>query len=325
MIKKILLSVLIIISFYADMKGQAKQPAVMVVPADIYCNRHNYTMSFDDQGITKVVPDYKKALQNDAHLRQVIARLNSMITDRGYSADKVRLLEAELKKIESTTAELEALTGKTSGAAIKESPIDLLKRRAKADIIIGVDFELKRIGPKQYIHFNITSYDAYTNGQIGGQSGDGPPTLTAAATPGLLLEEALLTHMGNFLDQLQNYFDEMFSKGRTCNFRIQVWDNGGIDLEEEYEYDDEYLELVEIIDTWFYKNSISGRYSKEDGSANFALFSARVPLFDNKNRPVDAERFLRGLRSFLRREPFNQTCKIYTRGLGEAWLIIGEK
>jgi hypothetical protein len=40
---------------------------------------------------------------------------------------------------------------------------------------------------------------------------------------------------------------------------------------------------------------------------------------------MDTRRWVRDLRSMLGDAPFNQDVKIYTRGLGEIWLIIGEK
>ena len=66
-------------------------------------------------------------------------------------------------------------------------------------------------------------------------------------------------------------------------------------------------------------------FENEDGSENFIVFSARIPLFNEKGRPIDARSFLKGLRSKLKKEPFNLNGKLYQRGLGEAWLIIGAK
>jgi hypothetical protein len=48
-------------------------------------------------------------------------------------------------------------------------------------------------------------------------------------------------------------------------------------------------------------------------------------LYDERQRAMDTRRWMRDLRSTLTKAPFNQEVKIYTRGLGEVWLIIGEK
>lgn len=318
-ISLLLLFVYISISVFS----QAKQPIIMVVPDDIFCNRHAYTQSFEIYGQKKIVPDYTKAFQNDENLRLVISKINQMILERGY--DKVKYLEQELKSLNNTNAELSALSSKSSNAYIKESPTDLLKRKAQADIIIGVDFNIKHIGPKKYITFNLQGYDAYTSNPVASVSGDGEPVYGSTTTSGKLIEEAILKHMDNFLNQLQIHFDNIFEKGRECKFRIQIWDDLDIDLEEEYSIQGESLELTDIIDDWFLKNSVEGRYSNEDGSENFIVFSARIPLFNKKGRPIDARRFLKELRSKLKKEPFNLGGKLYQRGLGEAWLIIGAK
>jgi len=317
------LFILLFVYISISMFGQAKQPIIMVVPDDIFCNRHNYTQIFEVYGKEKVVPDYTKAFQNDENLRLVISKINQMILERGY--EKVKYLEQELKSLNNTEAELNALSSKSSNAYIKESPTDLLKRKAQADIIIGVDFNIKHIGPKKYITFNLQGYDAYTSNPVGAVSGDGEPVYGSTTTSGKLIEEAILKHMDNFLNQLQVHFDNIFEKGRECKFRIQIWDDLDIDLEEEYTLGGETNELTDIIDDWFLANSIKGRYSNEDASENFIVFSARIPLFNEKGRPIDARRFLKKLRSKLKKEPFNLNSKLYQRGLGEAWLIIGAK
>jgi len=40
---------------------------------------------------------------------------------------------------------------------------------------------------------------------------------------------------------------------------------------------------------------------------------------------LDTRRWVRDLRSMLTGPPFSTPVKIYTKGLGEVWLILGEK
>ena len=55
----------------------------------------------------------------------------------------------------------------------------------------------------------------------------------------------------------------------------------------------------------------------------------RIPMMytNSSGREVamDTKRFVTNLNKFLAAAPFNIVTKIYQRGLGEAWLIIGEK
>jgi len=319
--RKIIISAILILMASQMLRAQAKQPKLMVMPADIYCNRLGYTYEFDNQGRAETVSDYENLFKNDENSRQVISKINEMILDRGYT--KLALLESTLKGLKQRGAEENALRSKGSDAGLKQSPVDIIKSVAKADIIIDVDFSIKKMGPKKYIHFNLQAYDAYSNQPVGNASGDGAPGFSI--TPGALIEEAVLSHIDNFLDQLQKHFDEMFIQGRKCVFEIKVWQDADDDLESEYTVDGEELELGEIIDDWFAKNSVKGRYDNIDGSENFMKIEARIPLYDEKNRPQDAKRYIRKLRKYLKGAPFNLRMKTYNRGLGEAWLIIGGK
>ncbi len=293
----------------------------MVLPSDVYCIKRGYVTTFDNQGTEQKLPDYKRALQEDSDLRLVITKMGEMMAERGFP---LKVLEAELKKLQNTNAELNLLQSSSSGSAIAESPIDLIKRTAQADIIMDLDFSIKSQGPKKWIEFNLMGLDAYTSKQIAGASGAGDPSLNTV--PGKLLEEAVLSHIENFNGQLQDHFNDMFENGREIVMRVQIWDASPVDLEEEYDYDGDFLELNEIIDDWFADNTVEGRYSLANMSENFMdLQQVRIPLYDDRERAMDARRYARGLRSFLRREPFELTSKVYTRGLGEVWLIIGEK
>ncbi|MEM9986202.1 MAG: DUF6175 family protein, partial [Bacteroidota bacterium] len=271
-------------------------------------------------GIETVLPDYTKALQQDNDLRLVINKIGEMMVERGFP---LKSLEGELKKLSSTNAEA-ALMSSRSGAGIAESPIDILKRTAKADIIIYLDFSVKKQGPKSYIVFNMNGQDAYSRKDVALSSGAGAPSMNSA--PEILMEEAVLVHIETFNAQLQDHFDDMFTNGREVVVRVQMWDTAPVDLYEEYDIQGDYLELSDVIDDWMADNVVEGRYSFSDGSENFILFEqVRIPLFDDRERAMDTRRFLRDLRSYLRREPFNLESRVYTRGLGEAWLIIGEK
>lgn len=324
--KKILLSFfLLLMIFQMNLMAQAKQPNLMVVPSDLYCTKHYYTLKFDNQGINEVMPDYDKALRSDENLRQVISKINEMIIDRGYTRDKIKSLEATLKKLKKNSAIINAATSKTSGAAVMESPLDIIKRSAKPDIVLDIYFSVKRNGPRRYVSFSLQGLDAYNSSVVASVSGDGTPVIDNSITTGVLLEEAVLQHLDNFMDQIQSYFDEMFEKGRMIKLHLKVWESSPVDLEEEYTVDGESKELNEIIDDWFFKNTVKGRYDIDDGSENMMEISARIPLYDDKNRPQDANRYSRKLVKFLKKAPFNLTIKKIPQGLGETWLFIGEK
>lgn len=321
---KKLFGVLIFSLFTVAVFAQAKKPTIMVVPSDQYCISRGYKLEFNNMGTTQTLPDYKAAMQNDADLRLVITKMGQIMADRGFP---LKDLEMELRNLEREAAEAAMLMSSSSGSEIAESPVDMLKRTAKADIIMDLSFEIKRQGPNKYISFNLRGLDAYTSKQISGAAGAGAPS--SAASPELLLEEAVLSHMDGFNAGLQRHFDEMFQIGREVRVNIRRFANWFDNLETYYTYDGEELELLEHIENWFYDNTVSGRFSLTDASDNQMRFEqVRIPMTitdsRGRERAVDTRRWVSGLSKYLR-DNFQIESKIYMRGLGEAWLIVGEK
>lgn len=317
--KKLLITISILLFSVAGF-SQAKKPTIMVVPSDNWCIKNGYTQTFDEMGTIKTLPDYKMALQNETDLLMTISKINTMMADRGFPLVN---LESALKNMEQEGAEIAMLSSK-SGGGIAESPIDVLQRTANADIIIQLTYVINQNGPQRSITFMLQGLDAYTNKQIAGAQGTGQPSF-ATETP-VLLEEAVLSHIDDFNSRLQEHFNDLFENGREIVFQTRIWDTSAIDFEEEFNYKGETLELGEIIEDWVFDNTVQGRYNTSNYTENVIRFDqVRIPLYDDRGRPNDTRRWIRDLRSMLAGPPFNQECKIYTRGLGEVWLIVGEK
>jgi hypothetical protein len=272
---------------------------------------------YDNQGTEERIPDYKRALQTDPNLLLVIAKINTMMNDRGFP---LKNLETVLKDIDRQRAEDNMTSSKTSGASLAESPLDIIKNTAKSDIIMQLTYTINTQGPKKYITFILQGLDAYTDKQIAGAQGSGEPSFSA--DPPILLEEAVLSHLDNFNTQLQAHFDDLLTNGREVTVRIRVFSGSPIDLSQEYNG----KELAEIIDDWMAKNTAKGRYSNSDGSENFILFEqVRIPLYTETGKAMDTRQFVTELKKFLNAPPYNITCKVMTQGLGRATLVIGEK
>ncbi|MEI7421120.1 MAG: DUF6175 family protein [Prolixibacteraceae bacterium] len=318
--------ILILVLCFASLVswGQAKKPIIMIVPSDIFCVSHGYTVNVNANGKDEVLPDYKKAMQSSDELRMVITKMGAIMTERGFP---LKDLEQTLKSIDTQSAEISMMTSKSSSAAIKETPIDVLKRTAKADIIMDIDFNVKRQGPNNYITFVLKGLDAYTNKQVAAATGTGKPS--SAASADLLLEEAVLSHMDTFNGQLTTFFNDMFTNGREVTIALRMWDNAGVDFEQDFDYKGTNDQLSFHIENWFTENTVNGRFSTIDATATMMKFEqVRIPMMFNLNGrevAMDTRRYINNLSKFLSGPPFNLDNKIYQRGLGEAWLIIGEK
>ncbi len=319
---KRILSFIAVTLIATSVLAQARKPIIMVVPSDQYCISRGYKMEFEVMGVKQTLPDYKAAMQNDADLRLVITKMGQIMADRGFP---LKDLEAEMRNLEREAAEAAMLGSTSSGSEMAESPIDALKRTAKADIIMDLSFEIKRQGPQRYITFNLRGLDAYTAKQISGVAGAGKPS--TSASPELLLEEAVLSHMDGFNAGLERHFIEMFEIGREVRINIRRWASWSENLETEF--GDEGKELNQIIEDWMFDNTVSGRFSLSDASENQMRFEqVRIPMMRTddrgRERAVDTRSFVNELRNELRKN-YGIESKVHLRGLGEAWLILGEK
>ena len=298
----------------------------MVVPSDVYCIRNGYTIEFNDFGSNKVLPDYKTALQNDSNLRGLISEMGDIMAKNGFPLIQ---LEQELKTIESTTAELTLISGKETGASIEESPVELLRRTAKADILLDLDYTVTQIGPKRQVGFNLTAIDAYSSKTISGNTGTGTASGSSASMP-LLLQEVVLSFKDNLFDGLIRYFQDMFANGREISVSLYRFESCPVDFETEFEYNGIDAELSEIIEVWFEDNCVAGRFGSPLKSENMMKFSqVRMPLMgkslSGKDVAIDAFGFVRNLANMLKKSPYNLVVKTVPKGLGDVWIILGEK
>lgn len=314
--KKIILTTLSAVLISALSFGQAKKPTIMVVPSDNWCITNGYVMEFDNQGTKVKIPNYKQAFQENADLNTVISAINGMMSERGFP---LKNMESAIKSLESESAENSMLTSK-SGSELAESPIDALKRVAKADIIMQLTWTVNTTGPKKSITFNLQGLDSYTDKQIATAVGTGAPSFSAELP--VLLQEAVTAHIDNFNATLMAHFEDMFINGREIIIRIKKFDSWSEDLETEYDG----KELSEYIEEWMAANSVKGRFSTTDATENMMLFEqVRIPLFNEKGSASDARDFAKGLSKYLKTAPFEITNKLMMKGLGQAVIVLGEK
>jgi hypothetical protein len=309
----ILISVLTGLSVFA----QAKKPTLMILPSDNWCEQRYFMTDFDNQGTKQKVPNYKQAFQEDTELGQVISKIGSLMIDRGFP---LKDAEQELKAIEARSAEDNMTTSTSSGSSIAESPLDKLKNKAKADIIIQIWWKVTKTDNGKVISFVLEAFDAYTSKRIASSTGNSSPNNTDIVP--VLLQNAILANIDPFAAQLQTHFDDMFANGREILLTVKKWNSWDKDMETEIDG----KEITDYINEWLQSNTVKGRFNMSDATENVIRFEqVRIPLFDEKNNAVDARQFAKGLQKHLKAAPFNFEVKLMTRGLGEAILVLGEK
>lgn len=298
--------------------AQAKKPTIMVIPADVWCNANGYMMTFDNQGVTTRIPDYHRAVQENIDLVNTITKVGALMAERGLP---LKDFASTIRSINQSAAENEMTISHTSGAAISETPLDRLLNRAKADIIVELLWSINTIGPKNSVTYTLRGIDAYTNKQIAATQGTGAPSFSTEIP--ILIEEAVVQHMDNFIAQLQTHFDDLLANGREVGLEIRLFDTSdGCTLNDEINGE----EIADIIDNWVAQNTVAHRYSLTDATDDMMTFEqVRIPLYRNNGMPMDTRHFANELRKYLKAAPYNLTAKVITKGLGKAVVVIGEK
>lgn len=292
-----------------------KKPTIMILPSDNWCAMRYFTTTWDNQGTKIKTPNYQQAFQEDTELGQVIAKVGGLLTKMGYS---VKDVEQELRALNKRQAEDNVTVAKNTGSALAESPLDQLKKSAKADILIQLWWKVNREGAGKSVSFTIDAFDSYTSKRIATSTGTG--SASSDIVP-VLLEDAVKCHIKEFDKQLVAHYKDISTHGHEVVINIKRWDDWEYDLESEFEGE----VLLDIIEDWLHDNTVGDNFNLSDATENFAMFEqVRIPLTNEKGRAIDARSFVQGLQRHLKKN-YDVPAKLMTRGLGEAILVVGEQ
>ncbi len=295
-----------------EVKG--KMPIIMVVPASSWCNKNGYWKDNE--------PDYEQALLQNQELNQAITTMSARLTQRGF---EIKDLNSALRTLKKEAAE-EAVTVSRFEDKITETPLDRLRRTAKADIWIEIDWyttELKG-GSQTSLTWSMSAIDAYTDFVIGGVS----PTTTGATYTSsfqlpIMIESAIQGQYDPFCNTLVNYFRNLEKTGRAIKLNILTWEN----LTEGLQTEIDDMELSEIIENWLDKNTVNGKYGSPDINASgnrMTVEQVRIPLVNAKGRDLSPLTWAKDLQKWLMNE-YDIESNLSSKGLGQVQLILGGK
>ena len=298
-------------------QNQPKKPTLMILPSDNWCEQRYFMTEFDNQGTKQKVPNYKQVFQEDTEIGQVISKIGSLMINEGFP---LKDAEQEIKAIEARKAEDNMTGSSNSGSSISESPLDMLKNTAKADVIIQIWWKVNKETNGKSVSFTLEAFDAYTSKRVSASSGTSNVSSTEIVP--ILLEKAVYSNIGTFTSQLQKHFDDMLINGREIKLTVKKWNSWENDLETEY--NDE--ELADHINKWVAANTVKGAFNLSDATENIMRFEqVQIALTDEAGISVDARSFGKKLQKHLKKEPYLINSKVMTRGLGEVIIVLGEK
>lgn len=306
--KKILTTIALALFCVAGF-SQAKQPTLMVKADDNWYQVNNMMLKSENIGKVESVPDYERSFLESSDLKIAIQTINALMNDRGFP---LKDMEQTLKIIKQKAAEDMA-----SSREAEESILDQVKKRAKCDITLDLNWQVKAFGLRKAVDVQLRGLDAYTGKQIASLQSTSEPASSfdlAAA-----LRECLAGGFDAFCNDLMQHFEDMGTNGREITLRIKTEAGSDINLEEA-EIDG--MTLGEFVEDWLSKNCVNGVFSTLDATETMMEFEqVRIPLYNEQGRAMDARAFIRGLQKLIKDAGFAGT-KVEMMGLGNAAIYI---
>lgn len=295
---------------------KALKPIIMVVPEKAWCINHGFVRNDNPK-----VPDYEKALLNDEVLN-VVTKMGGIMQERGYP---LKNLQSALDELKNEEAMDKALTSRADGE-IMEDDLDKLTRVAQADILVNIAFTRTNYGPRNMVEFRVTSIDAATNKQIGGETGRSSASGAPIST---LLEESVLGFMDNFTNSIQRHFEDIVANGREGSVIFKIASDCPLNFDSEITLNGDTGELNEVIDYWMNEHAVNGSYTQSAKSRTWLSYEqVRFPLFGKgkfggKPKAINMEGFVKPITSFL--SQFGLSVATTPIGIGKAYVVLGRK
>ena len=295
---------------------KAMKPIIMVVPEKAWCINQGFVKADDPKS-----PDYEKALLNNDVLN-VITKMGGIMEERGYP---LKNLQSALDELKNESAMDLALTSKADGEIV-EDELDQLTRVAQADILVNIAFTRTTYGPRNMVEFRVTSIDAATNKQIGGETGR---SSASGAPISALLEESVLGFIDNFTGSIQRHFEDLVANGREGSVIFKIANDSPINFESEVNLNGETGELNEVIDYWLNEHTVNGSFTQNGKTRNRLSYEqVRFPLFGKgkfggKPKAINMDGFIKPITQFL--SQFGLSVSTTPVGIGKAYVVLGGK
>lgn len=291
------------------------QPTIMVLPDNTWLRKNGFGTYEVKQGQKRFVPNYDEAFIESAELRDVIATVEKIFSDRGYD---IISSEAAYNQQYDEANEDQFIESEEDGGSLEEVFLDV-KPDYKLYVGWNVDTSL---GEDRCLTFIIQVIDSYSSKSVA--TANGTSDVFKRNVPIVpILEHSVLNKIDYMLSQLNKHRRDVLAKGREIRLRIRFWPNSGLSMSSEFGG----KELTTIINNWISDNSVGHKFEKtqSDKLTNKEVrYFIRIPLKDANGRPVQTEQYVDQLREYLKNTYSIRSANRST-GLGGGYLIIGSK
>lgn len=250
----------------APEKVKKIQPKIMVIP-------------FTDQD--KSIAD---EIDNNDLARLAISNVKEGFDNRNFPTVDLR---AKLKLLSNDRVmELE------NQSSIKQEVIEL----SGADMYVEVESTINRSNGGNSVTVILSAYDAFTGMSLANKSGVSPRFHTESFEK--LVAKATDSMIDDFLNTLQNRFDDINENGRMIAMNIGFAEDS--DYNMDFEFDNLDL-LSDRIEDWIEDNSFQSYYHIQGVTeTKMIVDEIRVPLKTDKGRNFRVSTYTNDFRKFLR-------------------------
>ena len=251
-----------------------KKPRLVVVPSDALLNQMGLLGTTDDMGAENYIEDYKHAFL-DTDLKGCIAKISEMFNDREFP---LTMLEAELRRVQG-----------------KNIPITI-------DYRLELNYQIKQYGPRKSCYFELTAIDAYSSKQVAGTSGESKPAIGESNVN--LLQEAVLSQIDKFADDIQTSFNKLIQYGKETRLTITAVDGASLDDDKGNG------SVLDIVEAWLDENCVNSSYTTDNqDETTINISQAMMPAFqtlpNGNERALDARNFYKSLEQTLKAAGYN--------------------
>ena len=289
-------------------------PRIMVIPGEVYCATHGYTYDFAGTDGTETRPDYKRAILEDTDLHPVLSQIKELIMERNSKMKIIDLLST-VQDYENTDA-MNLLNAADESEAADEAII----RNADADVLIKVNYDVVRNGPRRQVQLTIIGTDAYTGQEFAPVSVTGSPSTSVSTAS--LVREAVYSKMDDFLRLVLSYYSNMQTDGRAVSFYFKIQEGSEVRMNTVVT---DYT-LAEVIEDKLYDQSVGGQGIEQSqmGETFLSYRAVHIPLMGDVRGRLRRQSALHVAQRIAQdlEQDLDLTCTCKQAGLGKVYVYI---
>jgi len=227
----------------------------------------------------------RDAFEEDELMRIAMTKVKEAFDNRGVNTIDFR---AKLKQVNNNEF-LEA----DQKSDIK----DELIRLSGADIYIEVEANPNYSDEGNSVTILLSAYDAFSGESLANKVSTSPKFYTTSFEK--LVEKAVDDKIEDFLNTLNQKFQNIRENGRTIVLTIGIGNDQSFDMDSEVGDDGDLLS--DAIENFVSDHAFKGVYHLQGISTNKIIFDqVKVPLFGPDEKPYRVSRFAVDLRNYLK-------------------------